>query len=77
MAAHLVIIACLVVEPHTCSEIPVSETILEDVVSCAGKAREMSEQWQTEHKDKYLVIASKCAKDGEGSGTPPPSGQSN
>ena len=62
MAAHLVIVACLVAEPHTCSEIPVPELVLEDVVSCNYKSREMSEKWQADHKDQYLVIATKCIK---------------
>lgn len=45
-----------------------------DVVSCVGSAAAKSEEWQSQHKD-YLVIATKCAKDEEGSATPP-SGQS-
>jgi hypothetical protein len=81
MAAHLVIIACLVAEPHTCSEIPVPEMVYEDVVSCNGTAKEKSEAWQIDHKD-YLVIATKCAKESGGGGAAPPeaappSGQSN
>jgi hypothetical protein len=62
MAAHLIIIACLVAEPHTCSEIPVPEVTSEDVVSCNSTSREKSEKWQAEHKDQYLVIATKCVK---------------
>ena len=88
MAVHLVIIACLVAEPHTCSEIPVTEAVYEDVMSCNGTAKQKSEAWQKDHKD-YLVIATKCAKEagGEGAAAPPaeatppqaapPSGQSN
>jgi hypothetical protein len=62
MAAHLIIIACLVAEPHTCSEIPVPQVTSEDVVSCNSTSREKSEKWQAEHKDQYLVIATKCVK---------------
>jgi len=47
------------------------EVISEDVVSCVGKAKVKSEEWQSQHKD-YLVIATKCAKE-EGSATTPPS----
>jgi len=62
MAAQLVIIACLIVEPHTCSEIPVPELTSSDVVSCNATARANSEKWQNDHKDQYLVIATKCAR---------------
>ena len=62
MAAHLIIVACLVAQPHTCSEIPVPDVTLEDVISCNHQARELSEKWQTDHKDQYLVIATKCVK---------------
>jgi hypothetical protein len=34
----------------------------EDVVSCNSTSREKSEKWQAEHKDQYLVIATKCVK---------------
>ncbi|MBK5197145.1 MAG: hypothetical protein JJE37_02570 [Methyloceanibacter sp.] len=63
MAAHLVIIACLVAEPHTCSEIPLPDVSFEDVLVCNGQARAKSEEWQGQHKDEYLVIATKCLKD--------------
>ncbi len=63
MAAHLVIIACLVAEPHTCSEVSLPEVTFEDVMSCNGVARAKSEEWQGQHKDEYLVIATKCLKD--------------
>jgi hypothetical protein len=62
MAAHLVLIACLVAEPHTCQEIALPEVTFEDVVSCNGNARAKSEAWQGQHKDEYLVIATKCIK---------------
>jgi hypothetical protein len=71
MAVHLVLIACLAAPPNTCQEIPLPEVISEDVVSCVGKAKVKSEEWQSQHKD-YLVIATKCAKE-EGSATTPPS----
>jgi len=32
------------------------------VVSCNGNARAKSEEWQGQHKDEYLVIATKCIK---------------
>ena len=72
MAVHLVLIACLAAPPNTCQEIPLLEVTSEDVVSCVGKAKAKSEEWQSQHKD-YLVIATKCAKEEEGSATPPPS----
>ena len=62
MAAQFIIIACLIAEPHTCSEIPVPEATVEDVIGCNHKARELSEKWQDDHKDQYLVIATKCIK---------------
>jgi hypothetical protein len=62
MAAHLVLIACLVAEPHTCQELALPEATFEDVVSCNGHARAKSEEWQGQHKDEYLVIATKCIK---------------
>jgi len=62
MAAHLVLIACLVAEPHTCQETALPEVTFEDVVSCNGNARAKSEEWQGQHKDEYLVIATKCIK---------------
>lgn len=74
MAVHLVLIACLAAPPNTCQEIPLPEVTSVDVVSCVGSAAAKSEEWQSQHKD-YLVIATKCAKDEEGSATPP-SGQS-
>ena len=62
MAAHLVLIACLVAEPHTCQEIALPEVTFEDVVNCNGNARAKSEEWQGQHKAEYLVIATKCIK---------------
>jgi len=62
MAAHLLITACLIAEPHTCSEIEVPGVVLEDVVSCSHKSRDIVTKWQDEHKDQYLAIASKCLK---------------
>ena len=62
MAAHLIVVACLIAEPHTCSEIPVSDVTLADVVSCTHESRGLSEKWQADHKDQYLVIATKCVK---------------
>jgi hypothetical protein len=35
----------------------------EDVLVCNGQARAKSEEWQGQHKDEYLVIATKCLKD--------------
>jgi len=32
------------------------------VVNCNGNARAKSEEWQGQHKDEYLVIATKCIK---------------
>jgi hypothetical protein len=74
MAAHLIIVACLVAEPHTCSEILVPDVTLEDVISCNHQARELSEKWQTDHKDQYLVIATKCVKAEENASGNAPSG---
>jgi hypothetical protein len=74
MAAHLIIVACLVAEPHTCSEIPVPDMTLEDVISCNHQARELSEKWQTDHKDQYLVIATKCVKAEENAAGDAPGG---
>ena len=71
MAVHLVLIACLAAPPNTCQEIPLPEAVSEDVVACIGTAKTKSEEWQAQHKD-YLVIATKCAKDGEGGASPPP-----
>ena len=62
MAAHFIVIACLIAEPHTCSEIQVPEAAVEDVISCNHQARQLSEKWQADHKDQYLVIATKCVK---------------
>jgi len=75
MAAHLVLIACLAAEPHTCQEIPLLEVVSEDVVSCTATSRAKSEEWQKAHDD-YLVIATKCIKTEEG-GSPPPPANSN
>jgi hypothetical protein len=69
MAVHLVLIACLAAPPNTCQEIPLPEVTSADVVSCNGTARAKSEEWQSQHKD-YLVIATKCAKAGEGEAAP-------
>jgi hypothetical protein len=66
MAAHFIVIACLIAEPHTCSEIQVPEAAVEDVISCNHQARQLSEKWQADHKDQYLVIATKCVKAEEG-----------
>jgi hypothetical protein len=66
MAAHFVVIACLIAPPNTCSEIPVPEVVVEDVIACNRQARELSEKWQADHKDQYLVIATKCVKAEEG-----------
>jgi hypothetical protein len=74
MAAHLIIVACLVAEPHTCSEIPVPDITLDDVISCSHQARELSQKWQADHKDQYLVIATKCLKADEGATGKAPSG---
>ncbi len=62
MAAHLLITACLIAEPHTCSEIEVPGVVLEDVVSCSQKSHDIVTKWQDEHKDQYLAIAAKCLK---------------
>ncbi len=62
MAAHLLITACLIAEPHTCSEIEVPGVVLEDVVSCSQKSHGIVEKWQNDHKDQYLAIAAKCLK---------------
>jgi len=62
MAAHLLITACLIAEPHTCSEIEVPGVVLEDVVSCSHKSHDIVEKWQNDHKDQYLAIAAKCLK---------------
>jgi hypothetical protein len=62
MAAHLLITACLIAEPHTCSEIEVPGVVLEDVVSCSQKSHAIVEKWQDDHKDQYLAIAAKCLK---------------
>src|SRR5262249_47042865 len=62
MAAHFIVIACLIAEPHTCSEIQVPEAAVEDVISCNHQARQLSEKWQADHKDQYLVIATKCVR---------------
>jgi hypothetical protein len=70
MAVHLVLIACLATPPNTCQEIALPEVTSEDVIECVGSAKEKSEAWQKEHTD-YLVIATKCAKDEEGSEAPP------
>ena len=75
MAAHLVLIACLAAEPHTCQEIPLLEVTFEDVVSCTALSKAKSDEWQKQHDD-YLVIAVKCVKSDEG-GASPPAGQSN
>ena len=34
MAAHLVIIACLVAPPNTCGEVPLPDVTNEDVTTC-------------------------------------------
>jgi hypothetical protein len=60
MAAHLLITACLIAEPHTCSEIEVPGVVLEDVVSCSQKSHDIFVNWQNDHKDQYLAIAAKC-----------------
>ncbi len=75
MAAHLVLIACLAAEPHTCQEIPLLEMTSEDVVSCTAVSKAKSDEWQKQHAD-YLVIGAKCVKSDE-SGASPPAGQSN
>jgi hypothetical protein len=76
MAVHLVLIACLAAPPNTCQEIPLPEVVSEDVVQCVGSAKAKSEEWQAQHKD-YLVIATKCAKDGGASTPAPPPADSN
>jgi hypothetical protein len=71
MAVHLVLIACLAAEPHTCQEIALPDVVSEDVVQCTGLAKAKSEEWQAQHKD-YLVIATKCAKNDTAAPPPPP-----
>lgn len=75
MAAHLIVVACLIAEPHTCSEIPVPDVTLADVVSCTHEAREISKKWQADHKDQYLVIATKCVKAEDSASGSAPSGE--
>ena len=61
MAAHLVIIACLVAPPSDCKEFLLPDVTAEDVSSCIGKAAEPVQKWQEENQDK-LVIGTKCVK---------------
>ena len=71
MSVYLVLIACLAAPPNTCKEIPLPEVTSDDVVHCVSTAAAKSEEWQSKNKD-YLVIGTKCAKNPEGSPTPPP-----
>ena len=61
MAAHLVIIACLVAPPNTCKEVPLLDVTSEDVASCTGTAPVKAVEWQRENLDQF-VIGTKCVK---------------
>jgi hypothetical protein len=61
MAAHLIIVACLVASPGNCQEFPLPEVTSEDVPSCIGESRVKAVEWE-EKNDGYRVIATKCVK---------------
>jgi hypothetical protein len=61
MAAHLVIIACLVAPPNTCGEVPLPDVTNEDVTTCIRDSGMNARKWQEKNMDKH-VIGTKCVK---------------
>ena len=61
MAAHLVIIACLVAPPNTCGEVPLQDVTNEDVTTCIRDSGKNAHEWQEKNTDRF-VIGTKCVK---------------
>jgi hypothetical protein len=59
--AQLVLITCLLAEPHTCSETVVTSSAPDDVVTCIRQGETDANKWLAGNT-QYTVIGWRCEK---------------